>query len=61
MSNNPERCPKCDADFDAGPIPEHQREHYAPPYRFYRVISIYDQWADRHSHWRCPDCGHEWY
>lgn len=56
----PEKCPSCDANFDAGPIPEEHRQHYSPPYRFSRVISVYDRDADRHGHWRCPDCSHEW-
>lgn len=51
------RCPKCDADFDAGPIPKEIRRHYAGD-RFWRVISVQEN--DRHDHWECPDCGHKW-
>lgn len=53
-----DRCPACDADFDAGPIPEEHRQHYSPPYRFSRRIGIV--WGDRVQVWRCPDCSHEW-
>lgn len=58
--SHPDRCPKCDADLDGGEIPEDIRHNYSPPYRWGRVISIYDQGADRHDHWKCPDCAHEW-
>lgn len=50
-------CPKCNADWDAGPIPEQYRKYYAPPYRFSRLISIYDRWQDRTVAHKCPDCG----
>lgn len=55
-----DRCPKCKADLDGGPIPEKIREHYAPPYRWSRKVGLYDQAADRTVSWLCPDCGHEW-
>lgn len=53
-----ERCEKCDADFDGGPIPEDIRQHYSPPYRWSRRIGIYDRFSDRTIEWECPDCGH---
>jgi len=56
---NPKRCPKCDADFDGGPIPENIRRHYDAP-RWSRVIGIYDMEKDRTVSWKCPDCSHEW-
>lgn len=55
----PNECPKCKADFDGGPIPENIREHYSPPYRWSRAISISVLDGD-HDHWKCPDCQHEW-
>jgi hypothetical protein len=55
----PKCCPQCNADFDAGPIPEDVRHLYAGDGRFSRVISV-DIGHDRHDHWQCPDCGHEW-
>ena len=60
MANAVDHCPGCGADMDGGEIPENIRQHYAPPYRWSRAVSIYDQDADRHDHWRCPDCNHEW-
>lgn len=36
----PTYCPKCNADFDGGPIPEHLRKHYSPPYRWSRLIGV---------------------
>ena len=27
---------------------------------FGRQIGIYSMELDRTTHWRCPDCGHEW-
>lgn len=56
----PDRCPKCNADLDGGEIPEKMREHYSPPFRWSRAISVYNRVFDRHEHWKCPDCGHEW-
>jgi hypothetical protein len=55
----PKRCPKCDADFDAGPIPDAVKHHYAGDGRFSRAISV-DAGRDRHDHWQCPDCKYEW-
>lgn len=54
------RCPKCNADLDAGPIPEEYHEHYKPPYRYSRLIGIYDYEKDRTVRWKCPDCEQEW-
>lgn len=56
---NPKECPMCKADFDGGPIPEKDRHHYSPPYRWSRVIGV-ELDDDRIDHWKCPDCGHEW-
>ena len=56
----PKHCPECKADLDGGPIPEDIRENYSPPYRWCRAISVQTWEGDRHEHWRCPDCGHEW-
>jgi Zn-finger nucleic acid-binding protein len=56
----PDLCPNCAVDMDGGPIPDAMREHYAPPYRWSRAISIYDRDKDAHARWRCPDCQHEW-
>lgn len=60
MTDLPMHCPKCGSDMDAGEIPEEIREYYSPPYRFRRLISVQDPERDRHDHWQCPDCGHEW-
>lgn len=55
-----ERCPKCGADFDGGPVPEKHRKHYSPPYRWSRKIGIYNPDKDMTMKWKCPDCGYEW-
>ena len=60
MQETDEHCPKCNADFDGGEIPENIREYYSPPYRWSRKIGIYDYGKDRTVAWKCPDCGHEW-
>lgn len=51
------KCPECGADWDAGPIPEKDRAHYSPPYRFSRLIGIeYPGRYDGVWEWACPDC-----
>lgn len=56
----PTQCPKCDANLDGGPIPERLHEHYAPPYRWSRVIALVDREKDERVSWMCPDCNWEW-
>lgn len=56
----PDVCPKCDADFDGGEIPEELRKWYSPPYRVNRCIWIIDPWEDLALWFRCPDCGYDW-
>lgn len=60
MTIEPERCPKCDADFDGGPIPEKIRHHYSPPYRWSRRIDCVSTETDRVERHMCPDCGYNW-
>ena len=55
-----DRCPLCGADLDGGPIPERDRENYAPPYRWSRRIGIYSIETDRTVAWMCPDCKGQW-
>lgn len=55
----PTKCEKCGSDFDGGPIPEDIRESYEQPWRWSRVIAVYDQRRDCTVAYRCPDCGHE--
>jgi predicted Zn-ribbon and HTH transcriptional regulator len=55
---DPERCPKCNANFDGGAIPESIRQHYSPPYRWSRKIGISD--GEDIFAWKCPDCNHDW-
>jgi hypothetical protein len=57
----PEECPNCHASMRGLPIPEDLKPYYGNKEFFYRVISIYDVNADRHGHWKCPDCQHEWH
>ena len=57
----PEECPKCHANLRGQPIPEDVKHHFGDKEFFLRVISIYDPNADRHDHWKCPDCQHEWH
>lgn len=59
MPETTEVCSKCGADWDGGEIPENIREHYSPPYRWSRRISVYDRDRDRTVAYRCPDCGDE--
>ena len=54
----PERCPKCDADFQGDPIRPESRHWYGGATHFNRVIGISD--GDSVGNWRCPDCIHEW-
>lgn len=61
MSDEPARCPKCDADLRGELIPEALRaEYYGGKTHYLRAIGIYDRGRDRTVAWRCPDCGHEW-
>lgn len=55
----PTRCEICGADYDGGPIPENIRHLYSPPYRWSRVIAVYDDRLDCTVAYRCPDCGHQ--
>lgn len=51
------KCPKCGTSWDAGPIPEKDRAHYSPPYRFSRLIGIeYHGKYDGVWEYACPDC-----
>ena len=51
------KCPECGADWDAGPIPEKDRENCSPPYRFSRLIGIeYPSKYDGVWEYACPDC-----
>ena len=50
-------CPECGVSWDGGEIPEKDRECYAPPYRFSRLIGIeYPHRYDGVWEWECPDC-----
>jgi hypothetical protein len=69
------KCPKCNADWDAGSIfdtlrpqewcanktddelREYVEKHYAPPYRFSRIIGV--EFPDKYDgvwEYACPDC-----
>lgn len=52
-------CPQCGASWDAGWIPEDARHYYSPPYKYSRLVGVYDVARDRTTHHRCPDCGAE--
>ena len=54
------RCPECHADLWGDDIPEYEREHYQPPYKWRREIAIYDRDLDCTVAWKCPDCNHRW-
>lgn len=56
----PMECPSCHVSLDGGPIPEDMQQHYSPPYRWSRAVSVYSRDTDKHEHWMCPDCKHEW-
>jgi len=58
--SNEDRCPKCNTDFYASPIPYEYRWAYSSPYIFLRKIAIYSDEADRTTDYECPDCGHIW-
>jgi hypothetical protein len=47
-------CPHCFTDLDGGPMPDHVRQHFAPPYRWSRKIAVTNT---PRPHWICPDCG----
>lgn len=56
----PTECPACKADLRGSEIPEEHREAYGGETHLSHVIGIYSTELDRTTHWRCPDCGHEW-
>lgn len=49
-------CPSCQCSWDAGPIPEKNRQHYSPPYRFSSIRGIYCMDRDMTTHYQCPIC-----
>jgi len=69
-------CPNCGMDFDGGLIwetgmemhgDEERADEYAKAYGATRTtgkwgkrIAIYDMEKDMTTHWKCPECGHEW-
>ena len=69
-------CPNCNLDLDGGLIYETFLEKYqdeelalesAASYgatkttgKWGKRIGVYSMEEDRTTHWRCPECGHEW-
>lgn len=69
-------CPSCGIDLDGGLIwatgmkmhgDEERADEYAKAYgatrttgRWGKKIGIYDMELDRTTHWKCPECAHEW-
>lgn len=69
-------CPNCNIDLDGGLIYETFLEKYqdeekaldaAEAYgatkttgKWGKRIGIYSMEEDRTTHWKCPECGHEW-
>ncbi len=51
ITGYPDECPSCRAFF-----PYTRTDRLLDS----RVISVYSMQQDRTTHWRCPDCGHEW-
>lgn len=54
-----DNCPKCNANWVGGEIPEDIREHYSPPYVWKREIGIDGGFAgiyDGVVAYMCPDC-----
>lgn len=54
-----DNCPKCNASWIGGEIPEDIREHYSPPYHWKREIGIdggYIGIYDGLVALKCPDC-----
>jgi len=51
----PTECPKCKVDLRERWMDANGQEAEGS-----RVIGVYDRDRDRTTHWRCPDCGHEW-
>jgi hypothetical protein len=57
-----DNCPKCNANFIGGPIPEDQQEFYGGATNWRREIGIdggYMGLYDGTVAYKCPDCGHE--
>lgn len=55
-----DNCPHCGVSLWGDEIPEKDREHYSPPYRWRREIGIYDRDKDRTVEFECPDCHKRW-
>lgn len=54
-------CPGCGVDLIGEPIPEEWRNrYYGGATHYTRRIGIEPRGLDRVTHWRCPECGHEW-
>ena len=60
--SEPQKCPKCNADFTGEPIPKKYRDagYYGNATHYGRVIGLYDFWEDRVTYYQCPDCKHKW-
>lgn len=65
-----ETCPNCNADLQAGEIPEEylRKGYYGdwnegdPPRYYSRLIGIEIKGVyDGVLYWQCPDCGHQWH
>lgn len=57
---DPTACPACKADLRGTEIPKRSRHAFGDRTHFLRVIAVYSRELDRTTHWKCPDCGHEW-
>ena len=56
----PHNCPACGVDLLGGEMVPELHKYYKPPYRWSRVIFLYDEPRNRPKGWRCPDCAYEW-
>ena len=59
LRDSKEFCPKCKADLQGEPI-ELESQHLFGATHFSRKIGLYSMERDMTTHYRCPDCGHEW-
>ena len=59
MAYELDNCPACNVSLNGDLIPADIAHHYSGKH-WRREIGIYNMDLDRTTHWRCPDCEHEW-
>jgi hypothetical protein len=60
MNADTKQCPKCNASWVAGEIPEQDREAFGGKTHFSHLLGIETEEYDGISEWMCPFCKTRW-